>query len=91
MGSKIGLKMDPVLDGFWVPKSTQNGSKIGPKNSYVWDPLLDPVLVEFWGLWVPLGRLLGLPKALLGGLWSPKTLKNQLFFKGFCKYSVLGR
>jgi len=27
--------------------------------------------------------LLGLPKSLLGALWTPKTLKNILFFKVF--------
>ena len=30
-----------------------------------------------------LGSRLGPPKALLGGLWTPKTLKNQWFFKVF--------
>ena len=30
-----------------------------------------------------LGGLLGFPEALLGGLWTPKTLKNQLFLKVF--------
>ena len=30
-----------------------------------------------------LGGLLGLPEALLGGLWTPKTLKNTWFFKVF--------
>ena len=32
---------------------------------------------------MPLGSLLGPPKALLGGLWTPKTLKNFRFFKVF--------
>ena len=36
-------------------------------------------------LQVPLGSLLGLPKALLGGLWTSKTLKNCRFFKVFRK------
>ena len=32
---------------------------------------------------MPLGSLLGFPKALLGCLWTPKTLKNLKFFKVF--------
>ena len=32
---------------------------------------------------MPLGNLLGPLEALLGGLWTPKTLKNQRFFKVF--------
>ena len=32
---------------------------------------------------MPLGSLLGPPKAFLGGLWTPKTLKNNLYFKVF--------
>ena len=32
---------------------------------------------------MPLGSRLGLPKALLGCLWTPKTLKNSRFFKVF--------
>ena len=36
-------------------------------------------------LQVPLGSFLGLPKALLGGLWTSKTLKNLRFFKVFWK------
>ena len=32
---------------------------------------------------MPLGSLLGPLEALLGGLWTPKTLKNKLFFKVF--------
>ena len=32
---------------------------------------------------MPLGSHLGPPEALLGGLWTPKTLKNQWFFKVF--------
>ena len=32
---------------------------------------------------MPLGSLLGLPKALLGCLWTPKTIKNLMFFKVF--------
>ena len=32
---------------------------------------------------MPLGSLLGPPKAFLGSLWTPKTLKKQWFFKVF--------
>ena len=32
---------------------------------------------------MPLGSLLGPPKAFLGGLWTPKTLKNKWFFNVF--------
>ena len=32
---------------------------------------------------MPLGSLLGPLEALLGGLWTPKTLKNQWFFRVF--------
>ena len=34
---------------------------------------------------MPLGSLLGLLEALLGGLWTPKTLKNLMFFDVFEK------
>ena len=37
----------------------------------------------FGALWVPLGSLLGPLEALLGGLWTQKTLKNQQLFKVF--------
>ena len=32
---------------------------------------------------MPLGSLLGPPKALLGGLWTPKTFKHLMFLKVF--------
>ena len=32
---------------------------------------------------MPLGSLLGPPKALLGGPWTPKTFKNLQFFTLF--------
>ena len=32
---------------------------------------------------MPFWRLLEPPEALLGGVWTPKTLKNQFFFKVF--------
>ena len=60
-----------------------------PKNRNFEDPFAIPVWLRFRALWVSLGSLLGPPEALLGGLWTPKTLKN-MFFSGFCKCSVLG-
>ena len=64
------------------------GAILGPKK----DPKMGPKLVQkllnlgsifgslffkgFGALWVPLGSLLGPLEALLGGLWTPKTLKN---------------
>ena len=42
-----------------------------------------PFLLGSEALWVPLWSLLGPPKALLEGFWTPKTLKNKLFFKVF--------
>ena len=32
---------------------------------------------------MPLGSLLGPPKAFLGGLWTPKTMKNIWFLNVF--------
>ena len=32
---------------------------------------------------MPLGSRLGPPKALLGGLWTPKNLKKTMVFKVF--------
>ena len=42
-----------------------------------------PFLLGSEALWVPLWSLLGPPEALFGSLWTPKTLKNQWFFKVF--------
>ena len=52
---------------------------------------MDPFFV---GLWRSVGaswELLGPPKALLGRLWTSKTLKNLQFFKVFVNacFSVL--
>ena len=44
---------------------------------------MDAFLKGFGALWVPLGSRLGPLEALLGGLWTPKTLKNLMFFKVF--------
>ena len=38
---------------------------------------------------MPLGSRLGPPKALLGGLWTPKTLKNNGFLR-FLQMQVFG-
>ena len=42
---------------------------------YVWDLLFGGL----GALQVTLGSLLGLPKAILGVLWTSKTLKNLMF------------
>ena len=39
---------------------------------------------------MPLGTLLGLPKALLGCLWTPKTFKKTLGFLRFLQMQVFG-
>ena len=67
-GVGFGAKMAPKM----VPKSIQNWSKNCLKTCHVF-------YNHFGGLGalqVPLGSLLGLPEPLLGGLWTPKTLKN---------------
>ena len=61
---------------FWSQNGPQNGPKIGPKIDNFGVHFWIPFLLGFGALWVPLGSLLGPPKALLGGLWTPKTLKN---------------
>ena len=83
----FGAKMAPKI----IPKSIQNWSKNCLKNCHVF-------YNHFGGLGalqVPLGSLLGLPEPLLGGLWTPKTLKKHLFFKvfanaGFWVFEALG-
>ena len=66
----------PLLGPIWSQNGPQNGPKIGPKiNNFVVHFWI-PSLLGFGALWVPLGSLLGPPKALLGGSWTPKTLKN---------------
>ena len=56
----------------WLQNGPQNGRQIDNFGVHFWIPFL----LGFGALWVPLGSLLGHPKALLGGLWTPKTLKN---------------
>ena len=79
---------------FWSPFGLQNGSqngpKSGPKFAKFWAYFWIPFCWSFGALSVPLGSLLGLPEALLGCLWTPKTLKKHLVFQGFCKCSFLG-
>ena len=70
----------------------QNGSKHGLKNASTSAIFYVQILYLFFcvlaALWVPLGSLLGPPKALCGGLWTPKTLKNLWFFEVFAKASL---
>ena len=44
---------------------------------------MDRFFGGFGAPWVPLGNLLGPLEALLGGLWTPKTLKKCRFVKVF--------
>ena len=77
-------KVVPFLVPFWSSFGSQNG----PQNCPKMGPTIAKFGVHFWipffggfgALWVPLGSLLGPLEALLGGLWTPKTLKNS----GFC-------
>ena len=64
------------LDQFRLQNGLQNCSKMHPKIDNFVVHFRIPFLLGFGALWVPLGSLLGPPKALLGGLWTPKTLKN---------------
>ena len=73
----MGSHLEPIL-----------GPKIGSKFVNVWVNFGS----LFWGLgvlWVPLGSLLGPLEALLGGLWTPKTSKNDVFFR-FLKMQLFG-
>ena len=63
----------PFLCQFWPQNGPQNGPKIGPKIDNFGVHFWIPFLLGFGALWVPLGSSLGPPKALLGGLWTPKT------------------
>ena len=63
----------PFLCQFWPQNGPQNGPKIGPKINHFGVHFWIPFLLGFGALWVPLGSFLGPPKALLGGLWTPKT------------------
>ena len=85
-GVPRGPKKDPifgsVLGSLLEPKM---GPKIVKKRSQK--------LVDFWkcfsrgfgALELPFGSLEGPLEAVLGGLWTPKTLKNIMFFKVFHK------
>ena len=67
----------PFWSQFWPQNDPQTGHKICPKNNnfrdHFWIPLLG-----LGALRLPIGSLLGPPKALLGGLWTLKTLKNKV-------------
>ena len=51
--------------------------KTGPKVHDVGVHLWIPFFRSVGALWVPLGSPLGPLEALLGGLWTPKTLKTK--------------
>ena len=65
------------LDQFGPQNGPQNGSKIRPKSEKFGVHFFTVFFRDVGALWVPLGSLLVLSKVLLGGLWTPKTLKNQ--------------
>ena len=79
--------MVPFLVPFWSQFWPQNG----PQNYFKTGQQIDNSVVHFWipfllgfgALWVPLGSLLGPPKAFLGGSWTPKNLKNCRVLKVF--------
>ena len=80
-------KVVPFLVPFWSSfgsqNGLQNGAKLGPKLAKFGVHFWIPFFGGFGALWVPLGSLLGPHAALLGGLWTPKALKNLRFFKVF--------
>ena len=58
----------PFWSQFWPQNSPQNCPKTGQNNDNFGVHFWIPFLLGFGALWVPLGSLLGPPKALLGGL-----------------------
>ena len=56
---------------------------MGPRTTKFGIHFWIPFLGSFGALWMPLGSLLELLEALLGSLWTPKTMKNLWFFKVF--------
>ena len=74
--SSFGVGFGPKMVPKMVPTSIQNWFQNCLKTCHDF--------VHIFGglgaLQVPLGSLLGLPEPLLGGLWTPKTLKNSCFF-----------
>ena len=78
----------PKLVQFWTPFWEDLDPKMAPKTP---QKLVNKLIILgsifgslFWSFgapWVPLGSLLGLPKALLGCLWTPKTFKTLGFLR----------
>ena len=77
MRSKRVPKVVPFLVPFWsqlwLQNGPQNGPKIGPNIDNFGAHFWIPFLLGLGALRLPLGSLLGPPKALLGGLWTPKS------------------
>ena len=62
----------PFWDPAWVPKWV--------KKLLIFGFNFRLFFGAFGAPWVPLGSLLGPLEAFLGGLWTPKTLKQQIVF-----------
>ena len=80
---KLVQLWDHFLRGFGPQNGPQNEPKIAQKINNFGVHFWIPFCWGFGAPWVPLGSRLGPPKALLGSLWTPKTLKNLGFFKVF--------
>ena len=89
LASFLGSFLYTFLEEFWRQNGFKNGFKMAPTSAIFWAQILYRFFCVLGALWVPLGSLLGPPKALLGGLWTPKTSKNPRFFEVFAKASFL--
>ena len=77
-----------ILEGFWLPKSTQNRSKINKKSNQKINEFLNRFLIDFLSILVDFGSPRGGPRraheATFGGhfgSWSqdgPQTLQDGL-------------
>ena len=62
----------PFWSQFWPRNGHQNGPKTGQKHNKFGVHFWNPFFSGFGALWVPLGSLLGLFEAVLGGLGPQK-------------------